>query len=164
MPIYTSTDKFLNWGTFRTDHDKLGVTSGGFDPLHVGHVRLITESARLCSHLIVLVNADTFLLNKKGYVFMNENERAEIVHSIGGVDDVIIWQDIETQNVAKAIKLLQPHIFCKGGDRTEETMDVEEKLTCKIVGCKIIYGVGGDKICGSQEYTNNLIKHWLPKK
>ena len=55
------------------------VISGGFDPMHVGHLRMIQESAKLGSKLIVIVNSDRFLIDKKGYAFMPIEERMEII-------------------------------------------------------------------------------------
>ncbi len=55
------------------------VVSGGFDPVHIGHLRMIQEASKLCSNLIVIVNSDNFLLDKKGYAFMPVEERIEIL-------------------------------------------------------------------------------------
>lgn len=63
------------------------MVSGGFDPLHVGHVRMIKEAAQW-GDVIVVINSDDWLIRKKGYVFMNWRERAEIMASIEGVTEV----------------------------------------------------------------------------
>ena len=79
------------------------VISGGFDPLHIGHLRMIQESAKLASKLIVIVNSDSFLLDKKGYAFMRIKERIEIIKGFSGVyrvvesidDDLTVCKTIE---------------------------------------------------------------------
>ena len=64
--------------------DKTGsvVVSGGFDPLHVGHVKMFQEATKLAARLIVIVNNDNFLMQKKGYAFMPIDERIEIIKNI----------------------------------------------------------------------------------
>ena len=71
--------------------DKIGsaVVSGGFDPLHIGHIKMFQEAAKLTSKLIVIVNNDDFLMQKKGYVFMPIDERMEIIKNISVVDKVV---------------------------------------------------------------------------
>lgn len=126
------------------------VTSGGFDPLHVGHVRCIRESAKLGDILVVIVNGDGFLRRKKGFVFMPEKERMEIIANIEGVSHVVCWDD-GSQFVDGALKIIKPNIFTKGGDRSfQENIAKEEIEICKILRCSIKYGVGGyDKIQSS---------------
>ena len=64
--------------------------SGGFDPLHIGHVRLMNEAKKLGDRLVVILNNDNWLMRKKGFVFMNERERKEILESFFAVDEVVI--------------------------------------------------------------------------
>ena len=65
------------------------VVSGGFDPIHVGHLRMFKEASELAPKLIVIVNNDNFLIEKKGYVFMPSTERLEIIEGFGVVDMVV---------------------------------------------------------------------------
>ena len=132
---------------------KIFLTSGGFDPVHIGHIRCIVETASLAKNnkgkVVVLVNGDQFLIRKKGAFFMSEMERAEIISSIKGVDLSVIWRD-EGQTVSKAIDLFRPDYFTKGGDRmSPET--IPEWETCLKVGCSVLLGIGGDKIQSSSD-------------
>ena len=133
-------------------------TSGGFDPLHVGHLRCIQQTARMCRGLAgrtkpgifaVIVNGDGFLYRKKGYAFMPHNERMEIVAGLEGVDYVVGWDD-GTQTVTGAIDVIRPDCFTKGGDR-DSAKNVPEFDLCKTVGCKVMFNVGGGKIRSSSE-------------
>ena len=129
----------------------LYVTSGGFDPLHVGHLRCILDTALLAQvadgSFVVIVNGDGFLERKKGKPFMVESERAEIISGIRGVDAVVIWDD-GTQTCTGAIQKMEPDFFTKGGDRAMPE-DIPEWDTCKKVGCTVLFNVGGEKIQSS---------------
>ena len=130
-------------------------TSGGFDPLHVGHVRCIRASKRIVhgkSILVVIVNGDGFLERKKGYNFMSLQERMEIIDAIKEVDYVTAWDD-GSQTVIGAIKKLKPNYFTKGGDRTSES-NVPESDICNKIECKVIFNVGGEKIQSSSYLVN----------
>ena len=135
---------------FSNDFD-LYCTSGGFDPLHVGHLRCIRETAEMCQKkfgvFVVIVNGDGFLKRKKGYSFMPHDERMEIVSAIDGVDFVLGWDD-GSQFVTEAIRALKPRFFTKGGDRAAPE-DIPEWEICQEVGCKVIFNVGGEKIQSS---------------
>ncbi|MDD5726362.1 MAG: adenylyltransferase/cytidyltransferase family protein [Patescibacteria group bacterium] len=124
-------------------------TSGGFDPLHVGHLRCILEAKKLGGTLVVIVNGDGFLMRKKRYQFMPCEDRMEIIDGIRGVDYVVDWDD-GSQFVSKAIELIKPNIFAKGGDRAEPK-DIPEWDICQQVGCQVVFGVGGGKIRSSSE-------------
>jgi cytidyltransferase-like protein len=136
---------------------KIYMTSGGFDPLHVGHLRCLQHTAELAEKnngkVVVLVNGDQFLVEKKGKPFMNAKERLEIVAGIGGVDLAVEWYD-GTQTVIGAIELFKPNYFTKGGDRNDPEM-IPEWDTCEKVGCGIILGVGGEKVQSSSSLIEN---------
>jgi len=135
--------------------ERLVVTSGGFDPMHVGHLRCLQESADFVrkiggkTRLAVIVNGDGFLLRKKGYAFMPLEERMEIIAGVRGVDYVVPWDD-GGQTVVGAIEVLKPFAFTKGGDRDAAT-NVPEFDVCERLGTKVIFGVGGGKIQSSSE-------------
>jgi D-beta-D-heptose 7-phosphate kinase/D-beta-D-heptose 1-phosphate adenosyltransferase len=99
--------------------------------------------------LVVIVNGDGFLTRKKGFAFMPEAERSEIIAGIAGVDAVVIWDD-GTQFVTGALDILRPIVFAKGGDR-DSASNVPEFELCEKIGCKVIFGVGGGKIQSSSE-------------
>ena len=136
------------------------MTSGGFDPLHIGHARCILETTDMADadggYVIVIVNGDGFLNRKKGGAFMPEEERAEIVAGLRGVDAVLIWDD-GTQNVIGAIEKLKPTYFTKGGDRAKPE-DIPEWDICKEVGCDVLFNVGGGKIQSSSWLLRKLEK------
>ena len=74
---------------------KISIVSGGFDPIHVGHIELIERARALTGNLIVILNTDEFLLNKKGKVFMPFFERKKIVESVRYVDLVVKCTDTD---------------------------------------------------------------------
>lgn len=135
-------------------------TSGGFDPMHVGHLRCLQESALLArkwstnGRLAVIVNGDGFLHRKKGYAFMPEEERLEIIAGVAGVDYVVAWDD-ESQTVVGALEVLRPKLFTKGGDR-DSASNVPEFDLCDKIGCKVIFGVGGGKIQSSSDLVKSI--------
>jgi len=69
---------------------KIVMVSGGFDPVHIGHVRLFNEAKKLGDELVVYINNDNWLRAKKGFVFMPEHERKEIIEAFEAVDKVIV--------------------------------------------------------------------------
>jgi D-beta-D-heptose 7-phosphate kinase/D-beta-D-heptose 1-phosphate adenosyltransferase len=130
-------------------------TSGGFDPVHFGHVRCIlaTSLVRPPQKTVIIVNSDEFLIRKKGFAFMPLDERMEIIDAIKGVDYVVPWED-GTQFVSGALAQLEPDYFTKGGDRSSPDQ-VPELDVCKRIDCQIIFGVGGtDKI----QSSSSLVK------
>ena len=141
--------------------NKLYLTSGGFDPMHVGHLRCIKKTAELAQTnngiVIIVVNGDGFLQRKKGYSFMPEPERMEIIDGIGGVDIVTAWDD-GSQFVTGAIDIIRPNYFTKGGDRTSAANVPEFKL-CQEIGCEVIFNVGGGKIQSSSTLVSNMKKY-----
>ena len=96
------------------------VVSGGFDPVHVGHLRMFKEASELAPKLIVIVNNDNFLIEKKGYVFMPIAERIEIIEGFGVVDMVVESVDKDL-TVCETLQWLAKKenviIFANGGDR-----------------------------------------------
>ena len=138
------------------------MTSGGFDPLHIGHVRCINGTVQRAGNkdihpwemtglVVVVVNADSFLIRKKGYAFMPVEERMEIIDSIEGVDFVVPWETDGDQTVCGAIEILKPDFFTKGGDRFDAST-IPEWSICQKVNCEIITGVGkGGKVQSSSE-------------
>ena len=91
--------------------------SGGFDPIHKGHVQMIREAAEY-GRVIVILNSDDWLVRKKGYKFMPFEERAYIAGSIKGVTVVASVNDTDN-TVCKALERFKPDYFANGGDRKE---------------------------------------------
>jgi D-beta-D-heptose 7-phosphate kinase/D-beta-D-heptose 1-phosphate adenosyltransferase len=155
--IYTHPSEILAMPRFRT----CVATSGGFDPMHVGHLRCIQQSAEIAaahnSQLVVIVNGDGFLKRKKGFAFMPETERAEIIAGVRGVDAVVLWDD-GSQYVTGALDILRPLFFTKGGDRASAA-NVPEFDLCEQIGCKVVFGVGGGKIQSSSDLVKAMQVH-----
>jgi len=137
---------------------KIYMTSGGFDPLHIGHLKCIQGTAFMAKKnngkVVILVNGDQFLINKKGKPFMKADERCAIISALKGVDMVVEWYD-GTQTVTKAIEFFRPNYFTKGGDRDNPQV-IPEWDTCKEVGCKVIMKVGGEKIQSSSSLLKDV--------
>jgi len=131
------------------------VVSGGFDPIHIGHVRMILEASHE-GDVIVIANSDEWLERKKGYTFMPWEERAEIIRSIRGVADVVRVDDSDN-SVCEAIKRLHTSgkcaIFANGGDRTDT--NTPEKKLCEELGIKMLWNIGGGKIQSSSDLVSS---------
>ncbi len=121
---------------------------GGFDPIHVGHIKHFRDAKRLGDILVVMLNTDDWLIKKKGYIFMSFEERKEIIESIRYVDKVTPVIDTNG-SVAKTLEQLKPDIFAKGGDRTLDNIPESEINVCERLGIKIVFGVGGGKVQSS---------------
>ena len=121
--------------------NKIVMVSGGFDPLHVGHVRLFHAAARH-GELIVAMNSDDWLRRKKGYVFMPWNERAEILMALTCVRDVIHFDDSDNTAINALRGYPNVSYFANGGDRTKK--NVPEQAVCEELGIEMLWGVGGE--------------------
>jgi cytidyltransferase-like protein len=141
------------------DKKKVVLVTGGFDPIHSGHILYFQAAKRLGDILVVGVNSDDWLVRKKGKAFLPFAERAAIVDAIRGVDYVIDFDD--TDGSAKdAIKRVRTHfpdvqiVFANGGDRTKTNipeMDVEDK---DII---FLFGVGGEEKKNSSSW---ILRKW----
>lgn len=140
---------------------KVVAVSGGFDPIHIGHIRLFKEAKALGDKLVVILNNDNWLRNKKGYSFMPEKERIEIIKSIQGVDEVLLThhkEEFTDRSVCRELEELRPDIFANGGDRTSD--NIPEIPTCESIGCKMVFGIGwGGKVQSSSWLTGGVIEN-----
>jgi cytidyltransferase-like protein len=127
--------------------------SGGFDPLHVGHVRLMQEAKKLGDRLIVIINNDNWLQTKKGYTFMTENDRLEIIQALACVDEAILTDhqpDDPDPSVCKSLEKIKPNIFANGGDRKHD--NIPEYQLCEESNIKMFFNIGkGGKVRSSSE-------------
>ena len=136
--------------------------SGGYDPLHVGHIKLFKRAKSLGDELVVILNNDNWLKKKKDFSFIPEKERKEIIKSLKWVDKVVLTkhcQDPEDMSVCQELKRLRPDIFANGGDRTKK--NIPEVATCKAINCKMVFNIGkGGKI----QSSSWLLKKFLENK
>ena len=134
--------------------------SGGFDPVHIGHIHLFREARALGDKLIVILNDDEWIMRKKGYIFMPQNERKELLENIRSVDEVIIREPRETSyGVSHMLEKLDVDIFVNGGAQRSEGQGNFEVDVCKARNIKMVFGVGGsDKPQSSSWLVKNLAK------
>jgi len=126
------------------------VVSGGFDPVHIGHVRLILAAAEY-GDVIVVANSDSWLYRKKGFVFMPWDQRKEILEALKGVRRVE-WVDDRDETVCEALRRLKPTYFANGGDRKGD--NVPEVAVCEELGIQMIWNIGGEKVESSSDLVN----------
>ena len=139
------------------------VVSGGFDPIHVGHLRMFTEASELAPRLIVIINSDNFLIEKKGYVFMPIAERIEIIEGFAVVNKVVESID-EDLTVCETLEWLAREenikIFANGGDRNSKDA-ISEAEVCEQNNIRLEFNIGGGKIQSSSSLVSNeVIKPW----
>ena len=139
------------------------VVTGGFDPLHSGHIAYFKAAKQLGDILIVGVNSDAWLIRKKGSPFMPSTERNNIVENLSMVDGVILFNDDDgsAKEAIKNVRQLYPNdkiVFANGGDRTHiniPEMDVkDDNLT-------FAFGVGGFNKANSSSW---ILQEWKAPK
>ncbi len=149
---------------------KIVAVSGGFDPVHIGHIDLLREAKKLGDRLVVILNNDNWLQKKKGFVFMNEKERKAVLLAIRYVDEVIITshtENAEDMSVSKELEQMKPDIFANGGDRNEtDAANPNSSLykdikTCERLGIKIIFNLG-HKMQSSSELVKRVKANSTP--
>jgi cytidyltransferase-like protein len=122
------------------------VLSGGFDPPHVGHVRMIQDAKKRAKRVFIGINSDEWLERKKGYVFMPWIERSEVMAAFEGVDEVFRFNDKDNTANDLLIKIRKENPYCtiafgNGGDRTNQ--NTPEQETCEQNDVDLIWEVGG---------------------
>ena len=134
------------------------VVSGGFDPIHSGHINYINAAKAIGGYLIVALNSDEWLKNKKGKYFMPFNERRIILENLNMVDKVLGFDDDDNWSASPAlekIKSMYPNkkiIFCNGGDR--DSSNIRE---FDVDGVEFIFGVGGSHKANS---SSSILKNY----
>ncbi|MFA5023409.1 MAG: adenylyltransferase/cytidyltransferase family protein [Patescibacteria group bacterium] len=139
---------------------KIIALSGGFDPLHRGHLDMIKDAA-VYGKVIIILNSDLWLERKKGYHLMDWEDRAEILKALKYVEDVIPADDLNGGTVCCALRTLKPDFFGNGGDRT--ISNTPEVATCEELGTEMIWGLGGDKIQSSSELIDSVVNSIIKK-
>lgn len=137
----------------------LVITSGGFDPIHPGHIDCIIHSKRYGDVLGVVVNGDNFLRNKKGAAFMNLATRCKVVAAIRGVDFVIPYEVENDQTVCGALSAIQPDFFTKGGDYVSADT-IPEWDICIENDIDVITGVGNSK----SHSSSDMLENWYDRR
>ena len=131
------------------------LVTGGFDPLHSGHIEYFYAAKKLGDKLVVGLNSDEWLARKKGKSFMPFNERYTIINALEMVDDVISFSDTDDTANHAIFQVQSTHsgrvIFANGGDRTQENIP-EMKFT----NVEFVFNVGGEKTISS----TNLLNAW----
>ncbi len=138
---------------------KIVITSGFFNPLHVGHINLIKEAKQLGDFLVVIVNNDAQVKIKGSTPFMPEQERLAIIRELKHADEVFLSID-QDGFVAKSLEHVAKKypgelLFAKGGDRNFDNLPESEKRVCREFNITVVNGVGGGKVQSSS---------WLLKK
>ena len=137
---------------------KIIIVSGGFDPIHSGHIQYFKSAKKHGDKLVVALNSDTWLENKKGKFFMPFSEREAIISSISYVDKVIDFEDDDLGSCINALrkaKKMYPNddlYFANGGDRNGSNIP-----EMSVSGIEFIFGVGGDDKKNSSSW---ILKNW----
>lgn len=135
---------------------KTVMVSGGFDPIHPGHIDMIVSASRY-GDVIVVANSDAWLERKKGYKFMSFVARKAILEQIKGVLYVTHVDDSDG-TVCEAIRRIKPTFFANGGDRGKS--NTPEQDVCDELGVQMLWGVGGtNKIYSSSSLTFRVMQY-----
>ncbi len=146
---------------------KIVITSGFFNPVHIGHINLIKEAKNLGDFLVVIVNNDEQVKLKGSVPFMPEQERIEIIKALRYADDVVLSVDSFAEGkevpIPKSLEMVVQkypgeYIFAKGGDRNFDNLPESEKKVCSIFNIQVINNVGGGKVQSSSWLLNNVKK------
>jgi len=144
---------------------KIVLITGGFDPIHSGHIAYIKAARELGDSLIVGVNSDEWLRRKKGQEFMPWEERATIIAALHNVDRVINFDDSDNsaKDAIKKVRAIHPTaqiIFANGGDRTKENIP-EMDLLEEMLHLEFVFGVGGEDKKNSSSW---ILQEWKAPK
>lgn len=146
---------------------KIVLVTGGFDPIHSGHIAYFTAARELGDKLYVGVNSDGWLARKKGAAFMPWAERAAIVAALHTVDRVLEFDDIDGtgSDAIEQVKLLHPNaeiIFANGGDRTQDNIpEMHNSGKLHPPGVEFVFGVGGEDKKNSSSW---VLQEWKAPK
>ncbi|MEJ2214127.1 MAG: adenylyltransferase/cytidyltransferase family protein [Gammaproteobacteria bacterium] len=139
---------------------KIVICSGGFDPLHSGHIEYLTQARMLGEYLIVGINSDEWLINKKGAYVLPWKERSKIVENLKMVSEILDFDDSDGTAIDLITKVQSIHpdahvIFANGGDRTEK--NIPEMNATNV---EFIFGVGGKNKTNS---SSSIMLDWYKR-
>ena len=137
--------------------DKVIVLSGGADPLTCGHLKLIQDAAKY-GRVIWVLNSDRWVRGKKGYTFMCWSDRAEILRSIRGINEVVPVDDADG-SVCLALETLKPDYFGHGGS----AYSIPELKLCEQLGIELVWGLGGEVQFSSGDIVDCMINNMLDR-
>ena len=134
--------------------EKVSLVTGGFDPIHSGHIRYFERAKDYSDYLVVGLNGDPWLKRKKGQYFQCWTERADIVRHLNMVDAVVSWDDADDSAdgaIAKCLAIAETVVFCNGGDRVQgNTPELEAyKDNPRVI---FEWGVGGNDKMNSSSW------------
>jgi len=140
---------------------KIVLATGGFDPVHSGHLSYLYAARELGDKLVVGINSDSWLERKKGRSFMPITERTYIIQAMRMVDHAILFDDSDGSAIEaiRNVQMMYPGaeiIFANGGDRTSENIP---EMVCKDVVFK--FGVGGTSKANSSSW---ILEEWKTPK
>ncbi len=142
---------------------KYYIVSGGFDPIHEGHIEMIKASRAKSDGVILLLNSDEWLTRKKGKNFMSFKTRLAVCENIKGVIDVFGFDDKDNSACDGIIKVRAKYpndelVFANGGDRTKD--NIPEIAVAKECNVALEFGVGGENKANSSSW---ILKEWNNK-
>ena len=134
---------------------KLSLVTGGFDPIHSGHIRYFERAKDLSDYLVVGLNTNEWLTKKKGQYFLPWKERAEVIRHLDMVDAVVSWEDDELGSacgaIEKCLDISEKVIFANGGDRAKMNTPEFDKYGDD-PRVEFVWGVGGDDKMNSSSW------------
>ena len=142
---------------------KIVLVTGGFDPLHSGHIAYLKAAKKLGDELVVGLNSDAWLARKKGQRFMAWNDRLDIVRNLKCVDHTVEFNDMDgtAKDAIHKVRLNYPSdtiIFANGGDRTDANIPEMDILDNNL---KFVFGVGGFNKANSSSW---ILEEWKAPK
>jgi cytidyltransferase-like protein len=138
---------------------KIVLCTGGYDPLHSGHIAYFKAAKKLGDKLVVGVNSDAWLTRKKGRPFMPGGERVTIIQNLSMIDHCVLFDDDDntSKEAIKNVRFMYPEahiIFANGGDRTSDNIP---EMDTDVKNISFEFGVGGEDKKNSSSW---ILKEW----